>query len=316
MKIILSFLLLLSFSLGAFAKYASYEEFALSTFRQEENTLTLHVIPATYRLEWTKPRWLLFSLLKNEIWFPKTTSTLGHITGEVNCKVNGEKVFGFIGQTSPDLDGFKTYMHMGYGFSILNSPRQYKDLPLLTTVGKLDDYKKSAKRFYKLIGKNNMGFLSFKITPEECMEVKNFMDEYEKRTKETKLAGNRYGFGADPLAFTGSGCAPMVHALLTKAGIDDYAHHMEKTVFVEEKLLGNPPKGKKAGILDLFLSSHDISTEKEGARKFVFPDPQGIYDRIQGIVHGRFQSNYLVLDKQNLNDEDVWYVLLDTTKEQ
>lgn len=315
MKLVL-FVCLFLISLPSFAnmKYASYEEFALSTFRQEENTLTIHVIPSSYELEWTKPRWLLWSLLKNEYWFPRTKSTLGHVTGEINCKINGTKVFNFIGQATKDLNGFKAYVHMGYGFSILNRPNMYEDLPLLTTSGILDDYKKSSKRFYKLIGKNNMGFISFKITPEQCQEVNRFMLEYQQKTKETKLAGNRYGFGADPKAFTGAGCAPMVQTLLTKAGIEDYARHMEKTVFVKEELLGDPPKGKKVGILDLFFSGDDISVEKEGARKFVFPDPQGIYDRIQGIVHNKFTERYRVVDKQNLNGKNSWYVLLDTTK--
>jgi len=308
-------LLLFIFSVSALAKFSTYEEFALSTFRQYDNTLTIHVIPAPDRLEWTKPRWLLWSLLKNDYWFPKTTSSLGHVTGEINCNLNGEKVHNFIGQTSPDLDGFRTYVHMGYGFSILNSPNQYKDLPLLTTVGLLDDYKKATERYARLVNKDHMGFLSFKISEEACQNINDFMTEYQTKTKETKLAGNRYGFGADPFKFEGAGCAPMVQSLLLKGGIDDYARFMEQTVYVSDKLLGDPPNGKKVGVLDLLFSDEDISVEKKEARVFRFPDPQGLYDRIMGIVHSKFVDDYPVLEKKNLNDKNVWYVLLDTTQQ-
>lgn len=309
------FLLLFIFAIPSWAEFKSYEEFAYSTFRKHENTLTVHILPSSYPLDWRKPRNLLFSLIKNEYWFPKTKSLLGHVTAEVNCTVEGKKITEFIGQATPDFDGFKTYVHMGYGFSILNQPSHYADLPLLTTVGKLDDYKKITERYMRLVKKDSMGFMSFKIPASACLKVRDFMVEYTKRTKETKTAGNRYGFGADPSKFEGAGCAPMVQTLFEKASLDNYARYMEKTVFVSEELLGNPPKGKKVGIFKLFFSDEDISVEKKGARRFDFPDPQELYDRLQGIVHNKVKDHYPIIEKQNLNGKNVWYVLLDTTTE-
>lgn len=314
MKLIYYFLLII-FSFPVSAEYKTYEEFALSTFRKHDNTLTIHILPSSYPLDWSKPRNLLWSLIKNEYWFPATRSLLGHVTGEVTCTIEGEKVTEFIGQGTKDMDGFKAYVHMGYGFSILNRPNHYADLPLLTTTGKLDKYEEITERYMRLVQKDHMGFMSFKISPEACKRVRAFMQDYTKRTQETQMAGNRYGFGADPKKFEGAGCAPMVQTLFEYAGLENYVRYMEKTVYVSEELLGDPPKGKKVGIFQLFFSNEDISIEKKEARRFDFPDPQELYDRLMGIVRSKVKDHYPVLEKENLNGKNVWYVLLDTTAE-
>jgi hypothetical protein len=82
------------------AQAGMYDDFADNSYRKLDNILSIQIIPSTYNLKWEKPRDLIFSIIKNEYYFPKTKSYIGHVTAEVNCKVDGRKVRYFMGQLS------------------------------------------------------------------------------------------------------------------------------------------------------------------------------------------------------------------------
>lgn len=284
-----------------------YHDFADKNFRHLDNSITLNIIPTTYPLEWNKPRYLIFSLLKNQHFFSGTKHFMGHVTTEVNCTTNNGKVREFIGQTSAEKGGFEKYLAQGYGFSILNRPQNNYSYPLLNVKGRLDYEDKVYNDYAKFLSNNLMNVMSIPVSKEDCQKALSWIQEYKKRTKTTKLAGNIYGFGADPNKYEGAGCAPMAQTILEKAGLYELAKAMDQKVYIPKTLLGNPKKNQKVSIKDLLFSSTDISEPGEDKVLFTFPDPQGLMDYFNkkrvnsktAFILLKKESNRLVASKKN-----------------
>lgn len=255
-----------------------YHEFAEKNFRHYENSITVNIIPTTYRLDWSKPRNLIWSLLKNQHFFSGTKHFIGHVTTEVNCKTENGVEREFIGQTSAEKGGFEKYLAQGYGFSILNRPQNKYDYPLLTVKGRLDDEQKVFEEYARFVSEGLMSVMSLEITADNCQRALAYIREYKTKTSQTQNAGNVYGFGADPKRFEGAGCAPMVQTVLEVAGASEVAKAMNKTVYVPKSLIGNPKQNKKVSIWDLVLADIDISKQTKDSVEFTFPDPQGLMD--------------------------------------
>ena len=113
------------------------------------------------------------------------------------------------------------------------------------------------------------------------------MQKYEKITNSSKRAGNQYGFGADPKKFEGAGCASYVEAVLDYAGIKNLNFWLNQKVYIPNSFLGDLVNNKKVSIWKLLMNSEELASPKPGFRKFVFPDPQVIYDRVQSIGEGK-----------------------------
>lgn len=290
-----------------------YDKFSDKTFRKIDNSLTIHLIPSTYPLNWTTPRSLLFSIIKNKYFFPKTNHFIGHVSAELNCTINGKKERLFMGQSSNSLNGFKDFILQGYGFSILNMPtNNYDDVPLLTVPGKLDQVEGSSQHFDDLISSDVFGLISFRIKQKDCEATAEFMKEYRQRTLNNQGAGNNYGFGADPIKFQGAGCAPFVQTLFETSQLFDFAKEMNQVVYLPNSLLGNPKNGKKIGLWTLLTSNLDMSVKNKKARTFSFPDPQLLFEKMKNIHSGREQASEVLVQK-GLIGNSAPYVILDMT---
>lgn len=317
MKILFASLLLL-LSLESFAN--TYQDFANSHFRKLDNTITVHIIPSTYPLAWTTPRALLWSIIKNQYWFPKTYHSIGHVTVEANCKINGKRLSKFMGQSTYNLDGFRAKINQGFGFSILNRPSLYSELPLVTVLGKLDKKEAMEKEFSENIQKSHFALLSYKVSEQSCLDVLGFFKEYEAQTIATKglapkklRAGNVYGFGADPLTFQGAGCAPFVETTLKLAGLIGPAHMMQQYVYLDPKLTGDPEHGRRVGLVSILMNNQNMSESTNSGLKFNFPDPQNLYNRAIALGSGKTTSNLLLLDSKKIGGRDAWYILQDAS---
>lgn len=277
MKRLLFLILFISCSDEPFDPNA-YEEFADESFRKIENSITINIIPSTYELEWTTPRMLIFSILKNQYYFPKTKSYIGHVSAEVNCFDGNNQKREFIGQSSHSLDGFRNFILGGYGFSLLNKPQNNYDLPLLMVAGKLDDYSEVNIKYAEYMANKNFAILTTKMSEKSCLRALSYIKEYKKKTIEGKEAGNRYGFGADPLKFEGAGCAPMVQTILSLADLESLSSGMDQEVFIPKELLGDPEIKNKVSLWKVLTNNKNISNSGNGGVKFSFPDPQQLYD--------------------------------------
>ena len=274
------FLLTLSLFCGlALAEPSLYQETANRTYRQYDNTITFQLIPSTYPLQWTKPRALLWSLIKNQYFFPKSEMILGHIATEVNCVVNGKPEREFIGAGPKDMMGFRRHIINGYGFSILNRPGEHPDIPLVKIDGELDDEAYDFNLFDQMIQKNNFAVLSAVVDEVSCQEALDFIRLYKEKAKN----GTFYGFGVSPDLFEGAGCAPLAESIMKRGKLSELMKAFERVVYVPRSLLGDPEKGVKVSVLELLLNGADISAKTENSLEFRFPDPQVLYDYLLGL---------------------------------
>lgn len=304
LRLVVSLLLLTS-------SLAGYEEVANDTYRKFDNTLTIQVYPSTYPLDWNSSRGLIISLIKNQYYFPKTTSVLGHLTAEVNCNIVGKNKRFFLGQSVDDLNGFRHYLLNGYGYSILNRPNIHNG-PYLTVDGKLDVYSRSLKRFNESMERDHFSAISFKIGSSQCETIFNYMKSYKEKTLSTDSAGNRYGFGADPEAFEGAGCATFVEVLLKIAEVPNYKKLIQQSVYVPKKYLGDPLNGKYVSLISLLVNNKNTKIREDGDRLYLFPDPQVIYDNIQKWSNDSSKLPFKLLFHRRIS-KTVNFIGFDTT---
>jgi hypothetical protein len=187
----------------------------------------------------------------------------------------------------------------GYGFSVLNRPRNNNSFPLLTIEGQLDNDQDALVKYDKLIAQNHLGVISFRINQNACKKTLMFMKEYKQKTAETKLAGNKYGFGAAPENFEGAGCASFVETLLLKSNINLDIIPFERIIHVPSFFLGNPETGEEVSIFKLLFNSKDINKKGIGDVRLNFPDPQVLFDYLQGVSQDKIKNQYkLIYRKQ------------------
>lgn len=275
MKLLICFLFL-NFNISA----STFEKVANTTYRNLENSLTIQVLPSAYPFDWSSSRGLIWTLVKNQYFSTMNGPLLGHVTAELNCTIDGKKVRRFTGQKVVELNGFRNYLLKGYGYSVLNRPGVNEYGPYLTIGGELDVYEKSLPKFERFIEANHFGSLSILITQENCIKVKSFIDKYKELTEKTKLAGNSYGFGANPLKFEGAGCASYVEVLLKLSGLKDYQKLIQREINVADELFGDPPKGKEVSLFGLIFNNRQTLYRHKNRKVVTFPDPQILYDFI------------------------------------
>lgn len=267
-------LLILSLFYGLAAEAGPYQETANQTYGHYDNTITFQLIPSTYPLQWTTARALLWSLVKNQYFFPKSEMILGHIATEVSCVINGKATREFIGAGPKDMMGFRRHIINGYGFSILNRPGEHQDIPLVKIDGELDNETYDFELFDRMIEKNSFGVLSAVVDETSCQEALDFIRLYKEKAKN----GTFYGFGVSPDQFEGAGCAPLAESIMKRGKLSELIKAFERVVYVPRSLLGDPEKGVKVSLLDLLLSNTDMSVKTESSVEFRFPDPQMLYD--------------------------------------
>ena len=263
-----------------------FNENANKTYRKYDNSITLHIIKSPYGINWQKrPINVILDLVKNKYFFPYTKRTLGHVTVELNClNPQGLRNRIITGQGAESLEDLSNALiSRRAGFSLINRPSTNPHLPLITTKGRLEDHGTLIPEFNKYLSKDshNMAFLTYKITSKQCHKMMNFYKRYKKTTEETKntktpLAGNIYGFGAEPTLFQGAGCATYAEAFFEIAGILEYFNFYQK-VYATSSLI------KDTSLYSLIIADEKINEELKNKTLFTFPDPDLIYDYVYEI---------------------------------
>lgn len=285
-----------------------YDQFADDNFRSVDNTITVQIIRSTYPLDWSSSRALLWSVFKNKYWFPKTLSTIGHVTTEVNCTIGENKIRLFSGQAVQNLLDFQAKIREGYGFSILNTPEQYRELPLVTVEGRLNTLAEMKTKFNRQQNRGNLSIISFKVNREQCLSAYLFIREYTRKTQHTPAAGNVYGFGASPEKFQGAGCAPYVQTILDRGELHEASKQMLQTISVPEPIVGNPKMDKRVKLSSLVLNDYPLDGSYSGKTfSFSFPDPEKLHEYLTKNLNSSSK-----LDSLRLKGENNWYLLMDS----
>lgn len=303
------------FSQSIIASEYNFQMAADKTYRTYPNTLTFHVTRAPKSLAWSgNSRELIWSLIRNKYFLTKRSKrSMGHITVELNCSQDGQRIHRMGGQGAKDLSQFQKYLLQGAGFNIALSPmhkklyQQLHLMPLYVIDGKIEKEQDLISEYEQYLSKENLfNVISYTLTEKRCLSLVEFFDQYESITHKTryakqKLGGNNYGAGADPLRFEGAGCAPFAEAFLTLADLK--TDIMKKTVHVPLQLFSTPTK--KVSLWRLLLSSHQLDHQSDNTIELSFPSPNVMFDAINDL----FKNNDVVA-KGEFGSPNSRYVVL------
>ena len=224
--------------------------------------VTLHLIPAPVRTDWTSPRTLASSALRSQLAPVRggARHAIGHLFVEVECRGR----FLMTGSTSIGSQDRDRVLSQAYGLGVLFE----------TQPGKLEETPEVEKDLKGLNRTGRSSFLEFLISPETCDRLIRYLEEYRERGYD-RIYGH---LNSLPLKGESGGCTAFGMSFLELAGLQDA--EFEKTwmqhLIVPKRLIGGPSTGERVPFARLLtdLESRWDSDLSHGGRKIDFWDPE------------------------------------------
>jgi hypothetical protein len=300
----------------------TFNEIANTIYRKYQNSMTVHIHRPPTEIDWKgPPRSVLMDLANNQyLQNHRSKMPIGHVTIELNCMAPDGTILSRVGgQGLKSMNDFsKKILEEGYGFSVILQPKDQKDqlldYPLLTVAGRFETPSQIFHNNDQGIWEHDlMGFATFLVHPQECEEMVEFFDAYVSKTVETQtLAGNVYGFGADPNLFQGAGCATFVEAFFQRSSIEFYPKFYHQQVHIPLSLFGNPSSGKYVNIADLFSDNQYLGLEGPQTVSLSFPDPDVLYKTVKRAYEGtKFPGGIRVVEAGKFGNSKAIYSIFD-----
>ncbi len=224
-----------------------------------EYTLTVYVYPSPYGIDWSSPKNLTRTAIRNQ--FNRIGRSIGHIHIEIKSPQK-QILTGMIQKSKIEERKLLFLDQIGFGI-LLHS---FKGA-LETT----EDILKELERRKTKIGK--LSFIRFLIS-------KNTFDRLEQYLNEYKNTDLHYGLPNRPRYLEGAGCTAYATSFLEVGGIllDELKTHWANQVRIPVSLLGGRyhPENKKCPLWKLALLSNSVKWagigEKQETVHFWDPD--------------------------------------------
>lgn len=271
----------------------------LAAIGQDE--LTIYVIPSKVKYDWSSPRMLMKSYIRNvkRNLIGKNSYILGHAFLQL--------------RTDDDPDGIMTGMRASshkepremvlkehYGLAILGADM----------TGELESKKELREKIEHLSRKGRLAFMTIRINQEATGRMTEFFNAYKSGTEKEGSPGARYGGAFWPrYRHEGAGCSAFVVSFLDVAGLleEQFDRWLVK-IDIPMELIGGPyNNGKHVDTRDIKKYDHwagHNSTEKDPYEHFEIYDPTLMFEWIQELVdhpekENSFQYSSLKLNKAN-----------------
>lgn len=243
-----------------------------------EAELRYHVIPSPLGIDWTSPRSLFITTLKNQFYRCfKRNHPIGHVNIELRCRdpLTGEQKILVTGMTSlGQAEQLELILLKGYGMGVL-----FHDFK-----GRLETTEEFFEQVPDRRSKGQMASIHIRISPEACARLIQFEREYRARG-----CGEHYGLPNRPRAAEGSGCSAFGVAFLELAGVltPQMRENWSRLVRVPDSHTGGLDTGRHVSFLRLATSIPTRwSTEGEPSRELFFYDPDLMYTWIMERFNG------------------------------
>lgn len=229
----LIFLIAVTAGQSAFPEFPQNQPINLDSTVAGLNELTIYVIPAKAKYDWTSPRTLCKSLFRNyrRNLFHKDRYLLGHAFVELNSPLASERIFtGMRSDSRKELKNLVFEQH--YGLAILGA-----DLK-----GKLETENDLELKVEKYSRKGQLAFMTFIICNEAAARMISFYQSYKAGIDSSGSPGARYGGAFWPrYKGEGSGCSAFVISFLDLAGIlKEEFDEWKVKVNIPMELIGGP----------------------------------------------------------------------------
>jgi hypothetical protein len=266
-------------------------------------SLTLHIYPSPYGVDWTSPRSLTRSVFKNAI------SGKPRMIGHVSIQLEGPGETDMAGMSSTDLNRSRRLILIdGMGLGVL-----YHRYP-----GLVEDAAKLNPEIEDRMQKGNFSFVRFEISKESFERVKQYLREYRE-----KNIGRYYGLPFRPRYGEGAGCSAFAASILEVAGVmnEEFRKQWSGQVRLPEEFVGEPGKGKrKVGVWKLLLPTRKNARwahANEEGRDMFFWDPDMMHAWVMKTWDALQQSqnqNQKQNQMRTMTEQNSKGILVDSSK--
>ena len=219
----------------------------------DSNYITLYSIASPYGVDWSNPRSVLFSQLKNNLTYH--ARKLGHINVHLQCQGQEEQLTGMTSQT---MDSKKRLILYGAGFGILWHSFD----------GSLETSKESLKHeLPEYVKEDRLSFFRAKISNSTCAKLSRYLKEYREMNVE-----KAYGLVNRPRHKEGAGCTAFAASFLDVAKMAAETTPWQVDLLVPDKLLGIPINDRYVPLWDVLFTNR-WANEDEPHKKIRFWDP-------------------------------------------
>lgn len=262
-------------------------------------SVTLHIIPTAYGLNWKTPKDILLSVVKNKLQLFKARWPIGHVSVEM-C--DGDKQISYIGQSTSEFQEFQKQIFKSHaGFGVLTT-----DVP-----GSLQDLVELKENYGKLMTRaNQISYVTFILPPEKFKRFKKYTQDFDK------LKGwHRYGLHNRPLLGEGAGCSAFASSCFQAIGLSELSENWSRTLYIPKRLIGSEKNPVHVFKL-LREGSLNWTEELEPSYKLHFYDPELMWEwYLRADVQQQAVESYevaqargIILDytDQKFNNEMEW----------
>jgi len=284
---------------AGFSDYSLYYTDIEDSVEVSQNELTIYVIPATVKYDWSSPCTLFKSYFRNckRNLFKKESYQLGHAFVELRTPLASGRIFtGMRAASGKEQKNLVLKEH--YGLAILGAD----------TEGALESGNELDYKVKKFSRKGRLAFITFFISDEATVRLIQFFQSYKAGIDSNGSHGARYGGAFWPrYKGEGAGCSAFVVSFLDLAGLlkEEFDKWLVK-INIPMELIGGPYNNNKD------VSLRDIKKHKSWAgnydpdtvsyEHFEIYDPTLMFEWIQEKWDNQSAQNILPVTPVQLNE--------------
>lgn len=260
--------------------------FLLSWSALASSELTIYFIPSPVGMDWSSPKSLALSALKNKLKFEP--HFMGHVWAEVKCD-QGHELTGMVGK---NFDYLNQLLVEQRGLGVLYHSFE----------GRLEDKADIQEEMKGYFKKGGMNFVRFILNPGQCQRALTYIAEYRRLN-----VGRYYGLANRPRHGEGAGCTAFGTSVVDVLNLIDQEmrESWSQTVNIPLELAGPPLRSEGVSLLKIMFSELSWAKESQRHARLTFWDP----DRMFAWVKAKAASP--VMGYQKVQIENVTGVLID-----
>jgi hypothetical protein len=221
------------------------------------NYLSLYFIPSPYGVDWSNPRSVLLSNVRNQFSFKPRK--LGHVNVHLKCESETEELTGMY---SPQMNSKTQILINGAGYGIL-----WHSFP-----GALEEKELLQLELPNYISENRLSLVRLKISSSVCKKLKNYLSEYKSQNFQKS-----YGLFNRPRLKEGAGCSAFGVSFLDIANLlQQETKEWQVQLNISEALLGAPVRDEYIPVWRIY-NTKSWAQENEPHKKILFWDPDKMH---------------------------------------
>lgn len=240
------------------------------------NILTLYFNPSPLGFDWSNPRSLALSAVRNKLTLKKRF--MGHVFIKMEGTLSsGEEIEIVTGMKAKKLNALPLIFLKGYGLGVL----------FHSFDGHLESKSDVWEEIKTLAQDQRLSFAEFKISTSAFDHLVNYYLQYKNNN-----IGRYYGFTNRPLYGEGAGCSAFGASFLNAAGLMDAEIKKSWThsIKIPIELAGKPVTNKRVNFFNILLKGREWAKEKD-YQQLDFWDPDKMHQWAQAAFQrGKYES--------------------------